>query len=140
MRMIHRALLSLVTCVALAACSEHTVKTADRAVSPLIGTWTRDGGIPKPDPKEPRFMKLTFAADGKLKATYIAAGGVLATVIDQTSKVKHEDVNYTMHDASLHIVEGTSGREYTYRVDGNKLYLTPEGGSEASIFSRSSET
>lgn len=129
---------SLLLALALGACSEHAAKTAERSVSPLVGSWTRDGDVPKPDPKAPEFTALTFAPDGSLAATYVAAGGALAGVVDKAPKVRSEQDSYTTPDATtLRIAEGTSHREYSFRVSGGKLYLTPSGASEAAVFSKS---
>src|SRR5450631_2498080 len=74
-------LTSLLLALTPSACSQHAEKTAERSVSPLVGSWTRDGDLPKPDPKAPEFTALTFAPDGSLAATYVAAGGALAAVV-----------------------------------------------------------
>ena len=128
---------ALIACIALAACTQHETKTVERAASPLIGTWMRDGDTPKPDAKAPQFTKLTFAADGKLSARYVAAGGALAPVLNQAPKLKDENDTYSTSDSTLDIAEGTSKLTFTYRVDGGKLYLTPPGGSDAAVFSKS---
>ena len=124
------------------ACSPHDEKTAERSVSPLIGTWTRDGGTPKPDPKNPEFTKLTFTSDGKLAVTYVAAGGALAGVIAKAPKIEHEGDTYTTSGkATLRVSEGTSQRDYQYRVADGKLYLTPAGdGGDAQIYSKGSDS
>ena len=124
----------------LAACSEHATNTAVRSVSPLIGTWVRDGGTPKPDPNQPQFTKLTFAADGSLTAEYVAAGGQLTTIVGGAPKLRTERDSYTTPgDATLQIAEGSSRREYQYRVSGAKLFLTAPGSSDANEFSKAGE-
>src|SRR5450631_2390870 len=123
--------------VAFAACTEHAAKTAERSVSPLVGTWTRDGAVPKPDAKAPEFTQLTFTPDGSLSATYVAAGGALAGVIGKAHKVQSEQDTYSTPDSStLRIAEGTSHREFQYRVSDGKLYLTPSGASDAFVFTK----
>jgi hypothetical protein len=57
-----------------AATTGSTAQTTAKPISPLVGTWTRDGDSPKPNPKEPQFTELTFTADGSLEAMYVAAG------------------------------------------------------------------
>jgi hypothetical protein len=128
---------ALVACIALAACTEHETKTAERAFSPLIGTWTRDGDTPKPDVKAPQFTKLTFAPNGKLSARYVVAGGVLAPVLNQAPKLKDENDTYSSTDTTIDIAEGTSKLQFGYRVASGKLYLTPPGGGDAAVFSKS---
>ena len=126
---------------AFAACTEHAAKTAERSVSPLVGTWTRDGAVPKPDAKAPEFTQLTFTPDGSLAATYVAAGGALAGVIGKAPKVQSEQDTYTTPDAStLRIAEGSSHREYQFRVSGGKLFLTPSGAGEAAVFTKATAT
>jgi hypothetical protein len=138
MNLAGRIAATLTACLALAACTEHQTKTAERAVSPLIGTWTRDGDTPKPNASAPQFTKLTFAADGKLTARYVEAGGALAPVLNQAPKFNSENDTYSTNDSTLNIAEGTRKLTFTYRVDGGKLYLTPPGGSDAAVFSKSS--
>jgi hypothetical protein len=137
MNLTRRISLTLVACAALSACSEHAEKTAERSLSPLVGTWTRDGDVPKPDPKAPQFTELTFTPDGSLSATYVAAGGALAGVIGKAPKVQSEQDTYSTPDSStLRIAEGTSHREFQYRVSDGKLYLTPSGASDAFVFTK----
>ena len=127
---------ALAAALALAACSQHDEQTAQRSVSPLIGTWTRDGDTPKgSDNGGPQFTKLTFAADGSLSASYVAAG--VGAMLGTTPSVKAENDTYRTQDPStLSIAEGTTHRDYTYRVDGGKLYLTPPGGGTAAVFTK----
>ncbi len=132
-----RALILMVT-VALVACDSHGAKTAERTVSPLIGTWTRDGDVPKPNPKDPEFTKLTFAPDGTLAAQYVAAGGALAGVIGKAPKIESERDSYeTREGSTLRIAEGSSYREYAFTISDGKLHLTPSGGSDGATFSKS---
>jgi hypothetical protein len=57
----------------MSACSAHEAKTAARTVSPLIGTWTRNGNSTKgQNSGGPQFTKLTFKPNGSLKANYVA--------------------------------------------------------------------
>jgi hypothetical protein len=134
----HRISSLLLAGTLLAGCTPHEAKTAERSLSPLIGTWTRDGDVPKPDPKAPQFTELSFTPDGGLSATYVAAGGALAGVIGKAPKVQTEQDTYATPDANtLRIAEGTSHREYQYRVSGGKLYLTPSGASDAAVFTKS---
>jgi len=133
--------LSAFAAVVFSACSQHATKTAERSVSPLMGTWVRDGDTPKPDTKNPQFTRLTFAADGSLAAKYVAAGGALAGVVDKAPKVMSEQDTYaTAGSSTLRIAEGSSHRAYQYRVSGSKLYLTEEGGSDAAVFSKSNDS
>jgi hypothetical protein len=127
----------LVTAVMLAGCTQHAEKTAQRSVSPLIGTWTRDGNVAKAGGDSgPQFTKLTFAADGSLAASYVAAG--IGAALGSTPSVKSENDTYTTAgDATLSIAEGTRHLTYAYRVDGSKLYLTPSGGGDEAQFSKS---
>jgi hypothetical protein len=127
---------ALLTVFAFAACSEHALKTMERSVSPLLGTWTRDGDTPKGSNNGgPQFTKLTFAADGKLSASYVAAG--LGAIIGSLPSVKSENDTYATPSATtLSIAEGSTHRDYSYRVSGSKLYLSPPGGGEAAVFTR----
>lgn len=130
------SLAALTACIALIACSEHTEKTAERSVSPLIGTWTRDGNTPKSGSNGgPQFTKLTFAPDGSLNASYVAGG--VGALIGSAPSVKTENDTYTTSgDSKLSIAEGTSHLDYVYRVSGSKLYLAPPGGGDAAVFTK----
>jgi hypothetical protein len=129
------ALAALLACITLAACSEHEEKTAERSVSPLVGTWTRDGNTPKGGASGPQFTKLTFAPDGSLSASYVAGG--VGALIGSAPSVKTENDTYaTPGGSKLGIAEGTTHLAYTFRVSGSKLYLTPTGGSDAAVFSK----
>src|SRR5476649_467976 len=106
-RKIVSVLTALVAVVALAACSEHTEKTAERSVSQLIGTWTRDGNTPKGGTDGPQFTKLTFTPDGALNASYVAGG--IGAAIGTAPAVKTENDTYaTPGDAKLSVAEGTT--------------------------------
>jgi hypothetical protein len=120
----------------LAACSEHAEQTAERSVSPLIGTWTRDGNASKQAGNGgPQFTKLTFAADGSLSASYVAGG--VGALIGTSPSIKTENDTYaTPGNAKLSIAEGTTHLAYAYRVSGSKLYLTPPGGGDAAAFTK----
>ncbi len=122
----------------MSACSAHAEKTAARTVSPLIGTWTRDGTTTKgQNSGGPQFTKLTFTPNGALEANY-AAGGIGA-IVGSSPNVKAENDTYSTSDGSkLSIAEGTTHREYSYRVSGSKLYLTPPGGGDAAVFTKAS--
>jgi hypothetical protein len=135
---IGRVCAALAVATLLYACSAHEQKTAARTVSPLIGTWTRDGDTPKSSSSGgPQFTKLTFAPDGKLAATYVAGG--VGALIGSSPSVKAEHDTYATRDRStLSIAEGSSHRDYAYRVSGSKLYLTPPGGGDAAVFSKAS--
>jgi hypothetical protein len=127
---------ALLTAVALAACSSHDEKTAERSVSPLVGTWTRDGDTPKSGGDGgPQFTKLKFTPDGSLSASYVAGG--VGAIIGSSPSVKSENDTYsTPTDSKLSIAEGTTHRDYSFRVSGSKLYLTPPGGGDAAVFSK----
>jgi hypothetical protein len=132
----HRIACTLLAALALAACSRHDALTVQRSLSPLIGTWTRDGDTPKGSGNGgPQFTKLTFAADGKLSANYVAAG--LGAILGSSPSVKAENDTYATPDATtLSIAEGTTHLDYSYRVSGSKLYLTPPGGGDAAVFTK----
>ena len=141
MTVAHRISSLLLAGTLLTACTPHETKTAERSLSPLIGTWTRDGDVPKPDPKAPQFTQLTFTPDGGLSATYVAAGGALAGLIGKAPKVQTEEDTYATPDGTtLRIAEGSSHREYQYHVSGGKLYLTPSGASDAAVFTKTTKT
>jgi len=129
------AVLALLAMLFCAGCGAHTEQTVQRSVSPLIGTWTRDGNTSKTAGDDgPQFTKLTFSADGSLSASYVAAG--LGATIGTTPSVKTENDTFkTPGGNKLSIAEGTRHLAYTYRVDGAKLYLTPPGSSDAAQFS-----
>jgi len=121
--------------VAIAACSAHSEKTAERSASPLIGTWTRSGDTPSGSGAGgPQFTKLTFASDGSLGASYVAGG--IGAVVGSSPAVKSENDTYTIADSKLSIAEGTTHRDYVYRVSDSKLYLTPPGGGTAAVFTK----
>jgi hypothetical protein len=130
------AVAALAACVALGACSQHEEKTAARSVSPLVGTWTRDGNVSKAGSNGgPQFTKLTFSPDGSLNAGYVAAG--VGALIGSSPSIKTENDSYaTPGDSKLSIAEGTTHLGYSYRVSGSKLYLTPLGGGDAAVFTK----
>jgi hypothetical protein len=132
----NRIACALLVALALAGCSAHTEQTAARSVSPLIGTWTRDGNTPKSGSDGgPQFTKLKFTADGSLSASYVAGG--VGAIIGSSPSVKSENDTYsTPTDSKLSIAEGTTHRDYSYRVSGSKLYLTPPGGGDAAVFTK----
>jgi hypothetical protein len=132
----NRIACALVAVVALAACSQHAENTAERSVSPLVGTWTRDGNTPSGNSDSgPQFTKLKFTPDGSLNASYVAGG--VGAVIGSSPSVKSENDTYsTPSDSKLSIAEGTTHRDYSYRVSGSKLYLTPPGGGDAAVFTK----
>jgi hypothetical protein len=127
---------ALLAVLASSACSTHAALTAERSFSPLIGTWTRDGDTPRGAAGGgPQFTKLTFTADGKLSASYVAAG--LGAIIGSSPSVKSENDTYaTPGSSTLSVAEGTTHRDYAYRVSGPKLYLTPPGGGDAAVFTK----
>jgi hypothetical protein len=135
-----RMLAALLLAVGLAACSEHDTKTAERSVSPLVGTWTRDGDSTSSDADGPHFTKLAFAADGSLTAHYVG-GGHLASAIGAAPPIKTERDTYTTPDAkTLSVAEGTRHLAYQYHVSDAKLYLTPSGGGDAAVFTKSEDS
>lgn len=128
----------LMTCIAIGACSQHMKKTAGRAFSPLIGTWTRDGNVARAGGDSgPQFTRLTFSADGSLAASYVASG--IGAMVGSSPSVKSEKDTYaTSGDATLDIAEGSRHLTYSYRRDGSHLYLTPTAGSDVAQFSKAS--
>lgn len=111
---------------------------AKNAVSPIVGAWELNGSAPAPKANLPQFVKLDFKADGKLDASYVAAGGALAHVVDTPTKLKQENDSYTLgDDKSLKIIEGSRSLDYTYEVNDGKLLLTPSGDSTAIVFKKS---
>lgn len=133
-----RIIAALLSAAALSACGAHAEQTAARTVSPLIGTWTREGNSTKAhNAGGPRFTKLTFTPNGTLKANYVAGG--IGAIIGSSPSVKHENDTYSTSEASkLSIAEGTTHRDYSYRVSGSKLYLTPPSGGDATVFTKAS--
>jgi hypothetical protein len=139
--MIHRTgriVAALLSAATMSACSAHAEKTAARTVSPLIGTWTRDGNTTKGGSSGgPQFTKLTFTPNGALKANYVAGG--IGAIIGSSPNVKAENDTYSTSDGSkLSIAGGTTHRDYSYHVSGSKLYLTPPGGGDAAVFTKAS--
>jgi hypothetical protein len=135
---ISRVVAALLSAAALCSCSAHAQKTAARTVSPLIGTWTRDGNTTRGHTSaDPQFTKLTFAPNGALNANYVAGG--IGAMIGSSPSVKDENDTYSTSGGSrLSIAEGTTHRNYSYRVSGSKLYLTPPGGGDAAVFTKAS--
>src|SRR6185437_14625738 len=100
------------------------------SLSPLLGTWTRDGSITmKPGSDGPEFTKLTFRSDGTVYAGYVAGG--LGAIVGGSPSVKNENDTYTISGDTISIAEGSRHLNYSYRVDGTKLFLTREGASDA---------
>jgi hypothetical protein len=135
---IGRVTAALLSAVAITACSPHSEKTASRTVSPLIGTWTRDGSTKKGnDSGGPQFTKLKFKPNGALKASYVAGG--VGAIVGSSPDVKAENDTYSTSDGSkLSIAEGTTHRDYSYNVSGSKLYLKPPDGGDAAVFTKAS--
>ncbi len=132
-----RALVATTLASTLAACGSAAQKQATREVSPLAGTWTRDGDVPAPKADHPEFTLLSFKADGTLEASYVAAGGALAGVIKKAPKVMKEHDSYSIVDAkTVRITEGSSARDYAYDTHDGKLYLTAPDGGDAAVFSK----
>lgn len=105
------------------------------AVSPVVGSWTINGDVPAPKPNLPQFVRLHFSADGKLDASYVAAGGALAGVVNTPTKLKNEHDSYTLGDEkTLSIIEGSRSLDFSYDVRDGKLFLTPKGQSEAMVY------
>ena len=130
-----RALTAALSCALSISCGTHTGQTVERSISPLVATWTRDGDTASGGPGGPQFTKLTFAADGSLQASYVDGG--LGAAIGGSPSVKAENDTYRLPGGSnFSIAEGTRHLGYTYRISGSQLYLTPEGGSEALVFTR----
>ena len=135
-----RGLIALIFACALVACGSAAQKQTERAVSPLAGTWTRDGDVPTPKSNDPEFTMLSFKTDGTLEASYVAAGGALAGVIKKAPKVMKEHDSYSIVDAkTVRITEGSSARDYTYDTHDGKLYLKSPDGGDAAVFSKTSE-
>jgi hypothetical protein len=121
---------------ALTGCTQHAEQTVVRSVSPLIGTWTRDGNVAKAGGDHgPQFTKLTFSADGSLSASYVSAG--IGAALGSSPSVKSENDTYkTEGQSTLSIAEGTRHLTYAYRLDGSTLYLTPAGGGDEAQFTK----
>lgn len=82
-------------------------------------------------------MRLDFKADGTLEASYVAAGGALAKVINTPSKLKDEHDTYALHgDRQVSIIEGSRALEYAYTVRAGKLFLTPSGDTAAIVYQK----
>jgi hypothetical protein len=128
----------IISAAAVSACSAHAEKTAARSVSPLIGTWTRDGNATKNNSSGgPEFTKLTFRPNGALKANYVSGG--VGAIIGSSPNVKAEKDTYSTSEGSkLSIAEGTTHHDYSYHVSGSRLYLTPPGGGDAAVFTKAS--
>jgi hypothetical protein len=122
---------------ALGACNSTAQKQTTRELSPLAGTWARDGDVPAPKANAPEFTRLSFKADGTLEASYVAAGGALAGIVKKAPKIMQEHDSYSIVDAkTVRITEGSSARDYAYDTHDGKLYLTPPDGGEAAVFSK----
>ncbi len=105
------------------------------AVSPIVGAWQINGDAPPPKANLPQFVRLRFTADGKLEASYVAAGGALASVINTPSKLKSEHDSYTLGEGeTLSIIEGSRALDYTYAVRDGKLFLTAKGDDTATVY------
>jgi len=120
--------------VLLAGCHSSAMQ---RAVSPLIGTWQINGSMPQPDADLPRFTQLTFRRNGTLDASYVAAGGLLASVVKSNSQVRQEQDSYTLVGAHhVRIIEGSRALDYRYEVRDGKLFFTGPNADEATVFAR----
>jgi hypothetical protein len=123
---------AVLACTLLTACHS---STAQRAVSPLIGTWQINGAMPEPDANMPRFTQFTFRRDGTLDASYVAAGGALASVVKSSSQVRQEHNTYTLvGKRHLRIIEGSRSLEYTYEVRDGKLFLSGPGSDTPTVY------
>lgn len=120
--------------VALTACNSTSVQ---RAGSPLIGTWQINAHIPPPAANLPRFTELTFDADGKLDASYVAAAGALTNVITPSSQIRREHDTYSLvGHSTLRVIEGSRALDYTYEVRDRKLFLTPPNGGDTLVYAQ----
>lgn len=131
----------LLFAAALSACSaaqqaaSKAGADAKNAVSPIVGSWKLNGDTPPPRPNLPQFVRLDFKPDGRLEASYVAAGGALAAVLNTPSKLKTEHDSYTLDDGKhLSIVEGSRSLDYTYDVRDGKLFMTSNGDSTATVY------
>ena len=119
---------------------KHDVKTVERATSPLVGSWLRDGDIPPPSANVPQFVEFVFRADGNVLVTYEAAAGALAGIVRAAPKIRKENDTYaTTGQNTLHLREGTSQRVFTYVVRDGKLTLTSRSGGDAIVFGKSGD-
>jgi hypothetical protein len=118
----------------LAGCHSSAVQ---RAVSPLMGTWQINGSVPEPDANLPRFTQLSFRRDGTLDASYVAAGGALASVVKSSSQVRSEHDSYTLvGKRHVRIIEGSRSLNYHYEIRDDKLFLTGPGSDTAMVFAK----
>jgi len=128
-------LATLVGCSSAERAASKAGADAKNATSPIVGSWKLGGDTPAPKANLPQFVRLTFTAGGKLDASYVAAGGALAKVIDTPSKLKEEHDSYTLgSDEKLTIIEGSRTLDYTYKMSDGKLLLTPSGADNAIVF------
>ena len=140
--MIPRAAIALAAgallCSGCSAAKETASKAgadAKNAVSPIVGSWQINGDTPAPKANLPQFVRLAFLPNGKLEASYVAAGGALASVIKTPSKLKTEHDSYTLGDGkSLSIVEGSRALDYTWDARDGKLFLTAKGDDTATVY------
>jgi len=135
------AVIVLASCTGARDEASHAGAEAKNAVSPIVGAWTINGDIPPPKANLPQFVRLDFQANGKLDASYVAAGGALAGVVNTTPKTKSERDSYTLDGSDhLSLIEGSRALDFTYAVRDRKLFLTRNDGSVATVYQRASET
>ena len=128
----------------LAACTRdqasHAGAEAKNAVSPIEGAWMINGAIPPPKANLPQFVRLDFRTNGKLVASYVAAGGALAGIMATTPKTKSEVDSYTLDGPDkVSIIEGARALQFTYAVRDAKLFLTASGESAATVYQRAGD-
>lgn len=136
---------ALATALLLAAgvvgCSEkHATEASDsaqRAVSPLVGSWHIAGEAPGSSGKLPNFTKLRFEQDGALAASYVAGATNVKSLAGGTGGTKDENDTYTIvPPKTVRITEGSRALDYTFDVHDEKLYLTPPGETAATVFAK----
>ncbi len=144
MKLLTRVLLPAALATLVVGCNsaqQTASKTAARvanAVSPIAGTWKIAGDTPPPKANLPQFVILDFQADGKLEASYVAAGGALAKVIDTPSKLKSEHDTYMLAEGNrLSIIEGSRSLDYTYDVRDGKLFLKAPDDATETVYQKS---
>ena len=118
----------------LSGCHSSAVQ---RALSPLIGTWQINGSLPEPDANMPRFTQFTFRRDGTLDASYVAAAGLLGSVVKSSSSVRQEHDSYSLSgEHRLRIIEGARSLDFHYEVRDEKLFLTWPQADTATVYAR----
>ena len=120
LRLIGMALLAVVLCVNLAACSDDDDDNPGQGNNPLVGTWISE---PSTVDIQHSYFQIVFNGNGTAKGSLIGSDGVNYGSIDFT-------YIYDESTQMVRMTETATGASVTYAIDSidkNKIDLTVRG-------------